>query len=323
LKRASSDVHAPLHFVDSMECLASPTLPDGPEWTYEIKLDGFRLEAVKTKGAVTLYSRRGNVLNQKFPYIAAALGGIPDETVIDGEIVALDDKGRSVFNLLQNYRSAESQIHFYAFDLLIHKGADLTSQPLSERREHLARLFPTNDRVSLSVVSNELDKMLAFARENGLEGVVAKRRDSLYQPGKRTGMWVKHRINLGQEFVIGGYTPSSNGFDAIIIGFYRGADLIYAGRVRAGFVPASRREVFAQIKALTTLTCPFSNLPEKAAGRWGQGLTATKMKECVWLRPCAIARVDFLEWTGADHLRHTRFVAMRDDKDPLTVVRET
>jgi ATP-dependent DNA ligase len=145
----------------------------------------------------------------------------------------------------------------------------------------------------------------------------------IYQPGKRSGLWAKHRPNLGQEFVIGGYTPGSNGFDAIIIGFYRGDDLIYAGRVRAGFVPASRREVFAQIRDLKTTVCPFANLPETAAGRWGQGLTAAKMKECVWLKPSAVARVDFLEWTGADHLRHTKFVAMRDDKDPRKVVKET
>jgi DNA ligase D-like protein (predicted ligase) len=323
LRRTSSDAHAPLEFIESMECLAVTKLPDGPEWTYEIKLDGFRLEAVKANGKVTLYSRRGNVLNHKFPYIAESLGGIPDGTIIDGELVALDEEGRSVFNLLQNYRSAESQIHFYAFDLLIHKGKDLTSLPLSERRKMLEKMLRTDDHISLSVVSNKSDEMLAFVRENGLEGVVAKRRDSIYQPGKRSGLWAKHRINLGQEFVIGGYTPGSNGFDAIIIGFYRDDDLIYAGRVRAGFVPASRREVFTQIKDLKTTVCPFANLPEMAAGRWGQGLTAAKMKECVWLKPIAVARVDFLEWTGADHLRHTKFIAMRDDKDPRKVVKET
>ena len=107
------------------------------------------------------------------------------------------------------------------------------------------------------MVSNKSDEMLALVREHGLEGVVAKRSDSVYQPGKRSGLWAKHRINLGQEFVIGGYTPGSNGFDAIIIGFYRGDDLIYAGRVRAGFVPASRREVFAQIKDLKTNRMPL------------------------------------------------------------------
>ncbi len=108
-----------------------------------------------------------------------------------------------------------------------------------------------------------------------------------------------------------------------MIGFYRGNDLYYAARVRAGFVPATRRQVFEQIKHLKTERCSFVNLPEKQAGRWGQGLTAAKMKECVWLRPEAVANFEFLEWTGADHLRHAKFVSTRDDKDPHKVVRET
>jgi bifunctional non-homologous end joining protein LigD len=98
---------------------------------------------------------------------------------------------------------------------------------------------------------------------------------------------------------------------------------MFAARVRAGFVPAKSREVFAQIKHLKTAKCPFANLPEKSEGRWGQGLTAEKMKGCIWLKPEAVVRVDFAEWTGADKLRHTKFVAMRDDKDPRKVVRET
>jgi ATP-dependent DNA ligase len=177
---------ASIGFIESMECLAVATLPDGPEWTYEIKLDGFRLEAVKTSGTATLFSRRGNVLNRKFPYIAEALKNLPDNTVIDGELVALDAEGRSVFNLLQNFRSAESQIHHYVFDVLVHKGKDLTQTPLSDRRTLLAKIVPVNDHISLSVVTHGRSaEMLRFVREHGLEGVVAKRADSIYQPGNR------------------------------------------------------------------------------------------------------------------------------------------
>jgi DNA ligase D-like protein (predicted ligase) len=311
-------------FIETMDCLAVPKIPEGPEWTYEIKLDGFRVEAIKQHGKVTLYSRRGNILNTKFPYIATALKELPDETILDGELVALDGEGRSVFNLLQNFRSAEAQIHYYAFDILVLKGKDLTRLPLAERRQILSKIAPVNDHVSLSAVSpGSMTDILDFVKKHGLEGVIAKRADSVYQPGKRTGLWRKHRINLGQEFVIGGYTPGTHGIDAIIIGFYRGKDLIYAARARAGFVPSTRRETFTKIKHLKTSTCPFANLPEETAGRWGQGLTAAKMKDCVWLRPEAVARIDFLEWTGADHLRHTKFVALRDDKDPRKVVKET
>jgi bifunctional non-homologous end joining protein LigD len=311
-------------FIETMDCLAVPEVPDGPEWTYEIKLDGFRVEAVKQHGKVTLYSRRGNVLNAKFPYIATALKELPDETILDGELVALDPKGRSVFNLLQNFRSAEAQIHYYAFDILALRGRDITELPLRERRQILNKTVSVNDHVNLSAVSpGPSAHILDFVKKHRLEGVVAKRDDSVYQPGKRTGLWKKHRISLGQEFVIGGYTAGTHGIDALIIGFYRGKELIYAARVRAGFVPATRRETFAKIKHLKTSTCPFANLPETTAGRWGQGLTAAKMKDCVWLRPEAVARVDFLEWTGADHLRHTKFVALREDKDPRKVVKET
>ena len=317
-------VVAKASFVESMECLPVTAIPDGPEWTYEIKLDGFRLEAVKNDGETTLYSRRGKILNKKFQYIAEALKKLPDSTIIDGEIVALDADNRSDFSLLQNFRSAETKIHYYGFDILMLKGKPLGLLPLAERRAILAKVLPINDHVSLSVVdSGPASHILEFVRKHGLEGVVAKRADSVYEPGKRSGQWSKHRINLGQEFVIGGYTPGGNGFDALIIGFYRGKNLLFAARVRAGFIPATRREVFKQIVRFKTAKCPFANLPQKDAGRWGQGLTAEKMKDCIWLKPESVARFDFLEWTGADHLRHTKFVAMRDDKDPKKVVRET
>lgn len=311
-------------FIETMDCLPVMKVPEGPEWSYELKLDGYRLEAVRAGKETTLFSRRRNILNRKFPYIASALESLPAGTVIDGELVAMGPDGRPNFNLLQNFRSAESHIIFYAFDILVHKNRDLTLLPLSERRTILRSVIRPADHVALSEVSNQTaEQMLTFVRSHGLEGIVAKRIDSVYQPGLRSGLWSKHRINLGQEFVVGGYVPGTHGLDSLIVGFYAGKELRYAARVRAGFVPATRREVFEKIKGLTTTQCPFVNLPEKQAGRWGQGLTAEKMKDCVWLRPEAVARIDFLEWTGADHLRHTKFVALRDDKDPRKVVRET
>ena len=325
LKRKSpsaSKRKAQAGFFETMDCLPVTKVPEGPEWTYEIKLDGYRLEAVKSKGMVTVYSRRRNILNAKFGYIAEALEKLPDDTVLDGELVAKDEEGRSNFNLLQNFKSAQLKIHYYAFDALMHRGTLLTGRPLDERRAILTKILPRNDHISLSVVGRSASQMLTFVREHGLEGIVAKRADSVYEPGKRSGLWSKYRINLGQEFVIGGYTPGDP-FDALIVGFYRGKDLMFAGRVRAGFVPATRREVFAKIKELQIQKCPFANLPEREPGRWGQGLTAEKMKSCVWVTPDVVVRIDFAEWTGADKLRHTKFVAMRDDKAPRRVVRET
>jgi DNA ligase D-like protein (predicted ligase) len=309
-------------FIETMDCLPVSIVPEGPEWTYELKLDGYRLEAVKTRGRVTVYSRRRNILNRKFGYIADALEELTDETVLDGELVAMDEAGHSDFNLLQNFKSAESKIHYYAFDVLMHRGELLIERPLAERREILARILPRNDHISLSAVGRSASQMLTFVKEHGLEGVIAKRDDSAYEPGKRSGLWSKYRVNLGQEFVVGGYTPGSP-FDALIVGFYRGKDFLFAGRIRAGFVPATRREVFAKLKGLKAARCPFVNLPEKEPGRWGQGLTAEKMKSCIWVKPEVVVRIDFAEWTGSDKLRHTKFVALRVDKNPRKVVRET
>jgi DNA ligase D-like protein (predicted ligase) len=311
-------------FVESMQCLPVSKLPQGPEWSYEIKLDGFRLEAVKENGETTLYSRRRNILNRKFHYIATALQKLPDNTVLDGELVALDSRGKSDFGLLQNFRSAESKIHYYVFDVLMLKSKDVSQRPLDERRALFDKILPRNDHISASAVEHgSFSKMMSFVKQHGLEGIIAKRSDSPYEPGKRSGLWQKYRLNLQQEFVIGGYTRGTNGFDALIIGFYRGKDLIYAARVRAGFVPATRREVLAQIKSLKIAQCPFANLPQTEAGRWGQGLTAEKMKQCVWLKPVTVVRIDFAEWTGADHLRHPKYAGLRDDKEPRKVVKET
>jgi DNA ligase D-like protein (predicted ligase) len=313
---------APLAFIETMDCLGVKVLPEGPEWSYEIKLDGYRVEAIRSREGTTLYSRRRNVLNEKFPYIAAALAKLPAATILDGELVAIGADKRSDFNLLQNFRSAEAQIQYYAFDLLALKGKSLLNQSLETRRALLAEVLSANDHVALSVASPSLERMLQFVQKHTLEGVIAKRMDSAYEPGLRSGLWQKHRINQGQEFVVGGYTPGTHGFDALIVGFYVGRDLHFAARVRAGFIPATRREVFAQIKHLKTARCPFVNLPEKAEGRWGQGLTAEKMKSCIWLKPEAVVRIEFAEWTGAGKLRHTKYVALRTDKDPRKVVRE-
>jgi len=310
-------------FIETMDCLPVSKLPEGPEWTYELKLDGYRLEAVRGEKVITLYSRRRKVLNGRFGHIAKALEHLPAGTVVDGEIVALGPNGHADFYLLQKFRSAESQIIYYVFDILVHENRNLIRLPLSERRRILGQIVKPNQHVALSAVSDRsAAEMLKFAKTHGVEGLIAKRADSVYQPGRRTGLWMKYRINLGQEFVVGGYIPGHLGVDSVVVGFYRGKELVYAARVRAGFVPRIRREVFEKIRHLKIAKCPFVNLPEAEPGRWGQGLTAEKMKECIWVRPVTVVRIDFLEWTGANHLRHAKFVALRDDKDPRTVVKE-
>src|SRR5450432_3061860 len=131
------------------------------------------------------------------------------------------------------------------------------------------------------------------------------------------------RVNRGQELVIAGYTPSAKNFDALVIGYYEGDKLIYAARTRNGFTPASRAELFKKLKPLEIAECPFANLPEKKAGRWGAGLTAAKMVDCRWLRPELVGQFEFVEWTADSHLRHSRFMGLREDKNPRDVLRET
>lgn len=151
-----------------------------------------------------------------------------------------------------------------------------------------------------------LSDLIESVKAQGLEGLVAKRIDSMYEPGLRSGAWQKMRVNQGQEFVIAGYTPSAKNFDALFIGYYEGSKLIYAARTRNGFAPASRAELFKKIKPLPIKQCPFANLPENYAGRWGAGLTLKKMADCRWLTPKLVGQFEFVEWTSDGHLRHSR-----------------
>jgi DNA ligase D-like protein (predicted ligase) len=311
-------------FVEPMECLSMSKLPEGLEWLWEIKLDGYRAVAVKSGDGVTLFSRRRKSLNRQFHSIVEALADLPAGTVVDGEVVAIDDSGRPDFNLLQNFRAGASRIQYYVFDLLCWKGRDLTRVPMIERRALLKSLVVIPDkRIRIADYFEAAPKdLLSAVREQGLEGIIGKRKDSLYQPGKRSGAWIKYRVNLGQEFVIGGYFPGPHGFDSLIVGYYDGDRLMYVARTRNGFVPASRRQVFSKLKHLVTLTCPFVNLPETRRSRFGEELNAEKMKKAVWLRPEAVAQVEFLEWTEGDRLRHSKFVGLREDKNPRSVVKE-
>jgi DNA ligase D-like protein (predicted ligase) len=308
-------------FVEPMECLPVSKLPDGPQWLYEIKLDGYRALAVKSNG-VALLSRRRKSLNRQFPYIVEALADLPAGTVVDGEVVAIDDSGRPDFNLLQNYRAGAARIRYYIFDLLCYKDRDLTRLPLVERRALLKSLTINDPRVRIAdTIEASATDLLMAVRQQGLEGIVGKRKDSTYEAGKRSGAWIKYRVNRGQELVIGGYMPGAHGVDSIIVGYYKGDDLVYVARVRNGFVPASRRRVFEQLRPLVTPACPFANLPDTRKSRWGDALDAETMKKCVWVKPELVARIEYLEWTEANRLRHSKFVGL-DDKDARTVVKE-
>jgi DNA ligase D-like protein (predicted ligase) len=308
-----------------MLLLRTEKLPASGAWSFELKFDGFRAEAIKAGGKVHLRSRNDKDFNSRYPSIVKALAPMLDETVIDGEVVALDPAGRPSFNALQNYGSGGAPLLYYVFDILILKGKEVMDQPLTIRRELLAKhvLSGLADPIRESPeLDANLPDLIRSVKAQRLEGLVAKRRDSRYEPGQRSGAWQKMRINAGQEFVIGGYTPSPKNFDAIIFGYYDGPRLIYVARTRNGFTPASREQLYKRFRGLEVKECPFVNLPEARSGRWGQGLTAEKMVECRWLQPRLVGAFEFVEWTPDAHLRHSRFIGLRDDKRAKDVRRE-
>ncbi len=185
-----------------MLCVPVKELPEGPVWEYELKLDGYGALGLKSGGRARLFSRNGKDFSARFPSVTRALDSLPDETLIDGEVVAVDERGHPSFSDLQNFDRAPV---FYAFDLLIMSGEDLMKRTLVRRRKALRKL--TRQLVDPIRFSETFDtspsEMIAVVREERLEGVVAKRRDSFYEPGKRSGAWVKLRVNRRQNFIVG------------------------------------------------------------------------------------------------------------------------
>jgi bifunctional non-homologous end joining protein LigD len=239
------------------------------------------------------------------------LHGTARGTALDGELVALDSEGHPGFNALQN-AGPETPVVFFAFDALIHDWKDLKALPLRERISVLPKTFAPSEHAQIcESFGGPAASFVKGVRKIGGEGVVAKNLQTSYEAGRRTGAWVKMRLNLGQEFVIGGFTPGSNGFESLLVGFYDGNALIYVAKVKSGFVPASRRQIFARLQTLLTDHCPFANLPETHRGRFGEGLTAAKMAGCIWVRPELVANFEFLEWTDSNHVRHIRFTGLR------------
>jgi bifunctional non-homologous end joining protein LigD len=253
-------------FIEPMQVAPVRDLPDGGAWSYEAKLDGYRCLAAKRSSGVVLWSRRGNGFTDRFPEIAQACEKLPPDTLIDGEVVAVDGTGRVSFNALQNARP-NAHLQFYVFDVLIHCGGNVMRLPLEDRRDLLRDAlrrveYPVIQSTAFDVSPAEL---IRAAKELELEGVIAKRKGSIYESGRRSGAWLKYKLNRSQEFVIGGYTVGIDPFDALVVGCYEGRKLRYVSRVKAGFNPPLRRELYRLLAMLETDHCPFANLPEARA----------------------------------------------------------
>src|SRR6516165_3186591 len=227
-------------FVEPMKCLAVDAVPTGEDWLYELKFDGYRVLVIIGEGEVMLLSRNGNDLTSRFAALVSVLQNLPiKDAILDGEIVALDQDNRPSFQLLQNYREGQP-VACYLFDVISLEGQDWRGRPLSERRRRLGMLLQGVD--SPIFFSSELNgpaqKIWDGIRKRRFEGLVAKRRSSLYESGKRTGQWVKIKAHCRQEFVIGGYTQAKggrSGFGALLVGTFEENGLQFCGKVGSGF----------------------------------------------------------------------------------------
>ena len=325
--RASLAKESP-RFVEPMKARLQYELPSAREWVFEWKLDGIRAIGVKSNRKVQLFSRLPRNLSPQYPTIVSALDKLPArQLVVDGEIVALDKTGRPSFQLLQNRKRNNRSIHYYIFDLLNLDGHDLKPLPLTQRRQALECLLakassPLRFSASLKSAASRIWKQ---ATALGLEGVIAKRKNSMYEPGRRSGAWIKIKVQNEQEFVIGGYTApdgSRKYFGSLMVGYYQGHNLLFVSRVGTGFDSVTLRDLHRLFQRYRITNCPFSNLPTARTRRSGRGITASDMARCVWLKPALVCQVRFLEWTEDGSLRQPVFLGVRDDKKPREVVRE-
>lgn len=313
-----------------MKALAKTKLPNETGWSFELKLDGIRAICVRDGDSVKLFSRRPRDITHDYPALVDGLRGLPaSRWVVDGEIVALDKEGRSSFQILQNRdrSQASNPIVLYLFDIINLQGHDLRLLPLTERQTLLKAFLQNAPKaIRLSETLNApADKVWKHVLRLRLEGVVAKRIDSEYEAGRRSGAWTKVKAQQQQEFVIGGYTPpegSRKFFGALAVGYYKGSELLYASRVGTGFDFATLKSLHQVFQKFRTAKCPFANLPTRRKGRFGQGMTASEMKACVWLKPHLVCQVRFFEWTDDDNLRQPVFLGLREDKSAKEVVRE-
>jgi DNA ligase D-like protein (predicted ligase) len=291
-----------------------------PAWIFERKLDGVRAIVVRDQDSARLYSRNHKPLDSSFPELTDALRtAAPDAMVADGEVVAFDGRQTSFARLQprlglidpRRARATGVAVHLYLFDLMTLDGFDLAALPLRARKRVLRAAVTFGEPIRLSVHRNtDGERYLQQACERGWEGLIAKKADSRYSPG-RSPDWLKFKCVRDQEFVIGGFTDPTGsrvGLGALLVGYYEGDRLRYAGKVGTGYDQRTLRALRARLEALETSQSPFAD-PVREPGSH-------------WVRPELVAQVGFTEWTPTGRLRHPRFQGLRIDKPPRDVVRE-
>ncbi len=287
---------------------------DHPDWIFEVKWDGYRAVAEIRDDGVSLYSRNLISFDKKFFPIVDSLRKLRFDAVLDGEIVVVDDQGRPDFQMLQHYQDSRSgYLLYYVFDLLYFRGHDLTDLPLLRRKEFLKKILPSTPKIRFSDhVWKEGVLFYNVAKEKGLEGIIAKHSQSVYEAGRRSRQWLKVKTQLTQEAVIGGFTEPRGGrkyFGALVLGVYEGDEVMYIGHVGGGFTANNLRDIREKLEPLTLEECPFTVKPETNA-------------PVTWVKPELVCEVALSGWTEDAVMRHPVFLRLREDKAAREVVRE-
>ncbi|MEP6694250.1 MAG: non-homologous end-joining DNA ligase, partial [Chloroflexota bacterium] len=295
--------------IPPMLATLSKEMVTGPEWVYEEKYDGIRAVAYRDDDRVRVLSRTGQDLTAGFTNVVEAIRELPDrDLVLDGELVVFDPNGVSRFQLLQR-RGIEPRTRttYAVFDCLRSSGRDLLSRPLEERRERMLELITTGRGPLMRSrrLPRDGERALATAREKSWEGIIAKIATSPYEPGIRSRAWLKVKVRLESEFVIGGYTPpqgSRTEFGALLVGLYDRGKLRFTGKVGTGYTQDTLQVLGAKLKGLRTETPPFDPTP--------------RIKDAVWVKPRLVAQLVYAEWTADGKLRQPAFLGLRTDKKP-------
>ena len=286
---------------------------DDPDWVYEIKWDGYRAIAEVRESGVKLYSRNGISFTKRFAPVVEALRQLHFDAVLDGEIVVVDREGRPDFQALQHREEGDGSLLYEVFDLLHFEGRDLTGLPLEQRKELLKKVLPPSPRIRYSDhVKQEGRLFYAVAQEKGLEGIIAKHRQSTYEPGRRSRLWLKIKTRLTQEGVIGGFTGpggSRKHFGALVLGAYEGDRLVPIGNVGSGFSDEDLKQIRSLLEPLVRKESPFAEQPD-AGG------------PVTWVNPEVVCEVGLAGWTGDRLMRQPSFLRLREDKPAREVVRE-
>jgi len=298
---------------------------DKPGWIYEVKWDGYRAIAFIKNGDVHLTSRNSKSFDDKFYPVHKELQKLEINVVLDGEIVSLNEKGKADFGSLQTWRSeADGNLVYYVFDILWYDGRDLMKLELDKRREILQEILHQSDTIRLSenFETNGID-FFKVAKEMSLEGIMAKRKDSLYYPGTRSKDWLKIKTEGRQEVVIGGFTKnegSTKFFSSLLIGFYKDKKLVFTGKIGTGFTSKLQKELMEKFEPLIIPNCPFVNEPN--VNEPSRFRPNPPKAEAIWLKPELVCEVSYRDISKDGSMRHASFQGLRDDKNPTDVVLE-